>query len=139
MKLVVIDHISPLHAGDIASLLEESGFDVRYDNLPRVSLPGHCIAPTTTPIYVPKEQAGDAQRVLSAYYAESEKRMQERISQLPPWWKGFGKFKKPAWLAFIPGLVIAVLFQHPALFLAGWVVGFIVLLQAASCLNQDEV
>ncbi|MEM9345061.1 MAG: hypothetical protein AAGB26_00460 [Planctomycetota bacterium] len=138
MKLVEIDQVYTEYAKDIAALLRESGFDARYDDLPRVELTGHPIAAMTTPIYVPQEQAQDARRVLAAYYAEARAGMHERISKLPPWWHGLRKLIKPALLAIVPGVVFAIVLQEAAVFFAGWFISFPMIVLMANRMRDDE-
>jgi len=133
MELVAVDHVSPEYAEQVAAMLRDTGFHPRYDDLPTYSLDGASITRTMQPIYVPAEEADAARRVLAAYYDEANAGMQERINQLPKWWKGLGTpFAIAAGLALVTALGSGNFIYG----LGVWLVSFIILIQIRQLLDS---
>jgi len=127
MDIVVVDRVVPEYAEQIVSLLRETGLHPQYDDLPRLIV--HNNTPsiqTKTAIYVPAEEAEAAKTVLAAFYEENSLQQRERLSQLPPIYKGL---IKPTLMALAIGIVVAIVSRNPFYGFAAWLVSFLVAAQ----------
>lgn len=123
-ELVAVDHVHPDHAEDISILLETAGLNPRYVDHPRhFEHITRVRGLTTTPIYVPEDEAEAARAVLADYYAQAERRFK---AEMKGWWR---PFIVPLAAAIALGVIVGVLTGQGPYGFAAAVIGFIVALK----------
>ena len=76
-KMIAVDSPHASNASEVAHVLSQSGLHPEYDKRPRNAVRGRSFAKTM--IYVPESESKRAREVLSAWYAESDRRI-ERVT-----------------------------------------------------------
>ena len=120
MKLVAVYHIHYRRAGEIVDRLTSAGLHPKFDDGPRWSLLYGGFS--TTPIYVPEEEADLARKVVATWLAESEAKAAAIAIRWTP-------LLIPGILALIIGAAVGIASGRFTSGLATFVGGFIVIIQ----------
>ncbi len=121
MPLVAIEHVNIMHVREIVAVLTNAGLHPWFDDNPRLIEVNRDLS--TTPVYVPEEEAEQARRILANWHASADDRVRAITRG---WWR---ELMPALGLTLAIGGVTWILTRSLAESVVAAIVGFFVVLQ----------